>query len=66
MEDNDDQKLNKKKNSNDLNHSEEQNLHNISSNNDTRLFHEFENTSFNGTKLIEEYGEPKKKLYSSK
>ena len=35
-------------------------------NNNSDQFHEFEQTSFNATKLIKEYGEPKKESNSSK
>ncbi len=53
--------------SNKLNDSKGQDFSNQSSNNESAQFHEFEHkTSFNATKLEEEFGEIKKKLYSSK
>ena len=53
--------------SNNLNYSKGQDFSNQSSNNESAQFHEFEHkTSFNATKLEEEFGEIKKKLYSSK
>ena len=96
MEDDNNQQLNNKINSNNvyigipciLNHSQEQykdleenkysskynlsiiifyiDLGNQSLNNDSAPFHEFEQNSFNATKLIEEYGEPNKISNSSK
>ena len=70
MEDNNsynNQQLVNQNDSNDENHSNKQYLGNQSSNNDSAPFHEFEHkTSFNATKLEEEFGEIKKKLYSSK
>ena len=45
---------------------EDNNSQGLYSNNDSAQYHEFENKSFNMTKLEEEYGEKKKKLYSSK
>ena len=41
-------------------------LQNQSLNNDSAPFHEFEHTSFNATKLIEELGEPTKESNTSK
>ena len=69
MEDiNNHQNLDNQNDSNDANNnSQGQELGNHSSNNDSAPFHEFENiTHFNETILEEEFGEIKKKLYSSK
>ena len=66
MEENNNQQLDNKNNTNISNHSQEQAFGNISSNNDSDQFHKFDHTSFNYTKLEEEYGEIKKKFYSSK
>ena len=53
--------------SNKLNDSKGQDFSNQSSNNDSAQFHEFEHkTSFNATKLEEEFGEPEKESSSSK
>ena len=41
-------------------------ISNKSSNNYTDPYHEFEHESYNATKLIKEYGEPKKESNSSK
>ena len=66
MEDNNNQHLNNQNDSNDANHSQGKDFINEPSNNDSAPFHEHEHTSFNATKLEEEYGEIKKKYYSSK
>ena len=67
MEDNNNQKLDNQNDTDVSNHSQKQDLGNISSNNDSDKFYKFEHkTSFNATKLEEEFGEIKKKLYSSK
>ena len=66
MEENNNQTLDNKNGKNISNHSQGQALGNTSSNNDSAQFHKFDHQSFNYTKLEEEYGEIKKKLYSSK
>ena len=68
MEDNNNQQLNNLNDLNNENHSQGQNFGNISSNNTSALFHEFENNnnSFNGKNLIEQFGEPEKESSSSK
>ena len=62
MEDNS-QQLN---NINDLNNSQEQDLGNITPNNASAPYHEFEHNSFNYTNLEEQYGVPEKESSSSK
>ena len=62
MEDNS-QQLN---NLNDLNNSQEQDLGNITPNNASAPYHEFEHNSFNYTNLEEQYGVPEKESSSSK
>ena len=57
MEDINDQQSNNQNDSNNLNNSKGQNLFNLSSNNISDLFHEFEDKSFNFTKLQGELGE---------
>ena len=65
MEDNS-QQLNNLNDLNNVNNSQGQDLGNISSNNSSDPFHEFEHYSFNYTKLREQYGEPEKESSSSK
>ncbi len=66
MEDNNNQSLDNQNDSKNANYSQSLDFCNQSSNNDSAPFHEFEHRSFNTTKLEEEFGEIKKKLYSSK
>ena len=66
MEDNNNQQLNNLNDLNNENHSQGQNLGNISSNNASDPLHEFEHNSFNYTKLREQYGDPEKESSSSK
>ena len=66
MEDNNNQQLNNLNDLNNENHSQGQNLGNISSNKASDPFHEFEHNSFNYTKLREQYGDPEKESSSSK
>ena len=66
MEDNNGQQLDNQIDSNNSNYSQGQYFGNKSQNNDSEVFHEFEHKSFNMTQLEEEFGEIKKKLYSSK
>ncbi len=66
MENKNNQLLDNQIDSNDISHSQKQYLGNISSNNDSAEFHVFEHLSFNMTKLEEEFGEIKKKFYTSK
>ena len=58
--------INCKINSNSINYSQGEDFGISSSNNDSDIFHNFENKSFNYTKLQEEYGELKKESFSSK
>ena len=66
MEEKNNQQLDNKNDTNISNHSQGQALGNTSSNNYSDQFHKFDHQSFNYTKLEEEYGEIKEKLYSSK
>ena len=67
MEDNS-QQLNNLNDLNNVNNSQVQDLGNITPNNVSDPYHEFENNnnSFNGTNLIEQYGVPEKESSSSK
>ena len=68
-EENNNQQINNKNDSNSVNNSQGQNFLNLSSNNVSDLFHEFEGNSFNFTKLQGELGEIaeiQKELSSSK
>ena len=66
MEENNNQQLDNKNDTNISNHSQGQALRNISSNNDSIQFHEFDYQNLNYTKLVEEFGESKEKSNSSK
>ena len=66
MEDNNKHQLNSEINSNSINYSKGEDFGISFSNNDSDIFHNFENKSFNYTKLQEEYGELKKESFSSK
>jgi len=67
MEANNNQQLENGNDLNNINYSQGQDLGNQTPTNYSSLFHEFEHiTSFNTTKLEEDFGEIKKKLYSSK
>ena len=65
MEDNS-QQLNNLNDLNNVNNSQGQDLGNITPNNDSDAFHEFENKAFNYTNLEEQYGVPPKESSSSK
>ena len=67
MEDKNCQQLDNKNDLNNVNYSQGQDLSNKTSNNDSSPYHEFEHSGpFNMTNLEEEFGEIKKKLYTSK
>ena len=65
MEDNS-QQLNNLNDLNNVNNSQEQELGNITPNNASAPYHEFERNSFNYTTLEEQYGVPEKESSSSK
>ena len=65
MEDNS-QQLNNPNDLNNANNSQEQDLGNITPNNASDPYYEFDHNSFNNTKLEELYGVPEKESSSSK